>query len=132
MKPASDDRDYEIKSIRERELNARRNRENRPMLGDYLRFPDGTLARFTHDWDDSLQTTVYRKDHPCLGDSSFYLGNEGCVSFSGSRAPSIPLEKINPTNDWIDASFWFFHNNFATAHNGVTCTFPVKVWDLLD
>ena len=131
MRPTFDEKDSEILTARKNAFNTQREVINRPMVGDYIRFSDGTFARFTHDWNDSLQTTVYRSDHPCLGDSSFYLG-EGYASFSGSLAPSIPLANIKPTDAWKDASFWFFHHNWATAHNGVHFTMPVKIYELID
>ena len=97
-----------------------------PRVGDYIRMADGSLRRFTHQWDDGLQTTV-RPEHPCNGDSSFYFAGE-YMSFSGSLAPTIPADKISPTDEIMNGSCWIFHHDYATAHNAVYTTIPCRVY----
>jgi hypothetical protein len=120
-----DERDAEILARREAEFNL----ANGPRVGDFLRVAGGML-RFTHDWDDSLQTTV-GKDHPCCGDASFYLGNDGYVSFSGSLDPSIDKTELFDTGEKQKGGFWFFHHDFQGAHRGVQCEMNCRVFERL-
>jgi hypothetical protein len=97
-----------------------------PRVGDYVKMPDGTLRRFTHDWGDKIQTTVGAR-HPCDGDASFYLCCPG-ASFSGSLDPSISKAAIRDTGEKLPGAFWFFRDNYVTAHNGVGVRMPCTVW----
>lgn len=115
-----DDRDQEILNER---AGVYLTRET-PQVGDFCIMPDGEKRRFTHDWDDALQTT-WKGD----GGGSFYLG-KGYVSYSGSLEPSIPLERIAPTEERWPGVFWFFHHNEQRAHNGVQGVIPVRVWQV--
>jgi hypothetical protein len=124
MRPEFDDRDAEI--LRERE--AAFNRVEGPRVGDFLRIADGVL-RFTHDWGDSIQTTV-RAKHPCYGDASFYL-SDGYASFSGSLDSAIDKKTLRDTGETMLGSFWFFHHNFAEAENGVRCTMMCRVFEIV-
>jgi hypothetical protein len=96
-----------------------------PRVGDFVLMLDGSTRRFTHDWGDGLQTTV--NTAPCNGDQSFYHGGTH-VSFSGSLAPSIPLEQIKPTSEILHGWFWFFHHDQQRAHNGVHFKLPCRVF----
>lgn len=125
MRPEFDERDKEILALRESLFNQMEG----PRVGDYLRTPDGML-RFTHDWGDTIQTTV-RPSHPCNGDASFYL-SEGHVSFSGSLNPGIAKDTLRDTGDKQDGSFWFFHHNDACAHNGVYFKIPCRVFECVN
>ena len=99
-----------------------------PRVGDYVRMLDGSLLRFTHDWGDSMQTTV-GPSHPCNGDSSFYLGNGYC-EFSGSLAPGIPADTIQETTETRPGSVWIFHHGEARAHNAVYATVSCRVYQV--
>lgn len=122
-RPEFDERDAEILAVRERIFNEERG----PRVGDYLRTADGML-RLTHDWGDTIQTTV-RPSHPCNGDASFYLGEEH-VSFSGSLDPGIAKCSLRDTGEKLEGSFWFFHHNHACAHNGVYFRIPCRVFEI--
>jgi hypothetical protein len=122
MRPEFDAVDAEILNKRELAFN----KVSGPRVGDFLRTPEGFL-RFTHDWGDSIQTTV-RPSHPCHGDESFYL-SDGCASFSGSLDSAIPKEQLRDTDEKQDGSFWFFHHDFAQAHNGVHFTIACRVFE---
>lgn len=124
MRPQFDDRDAELLVERERNYN----QIPGPRVGDFLRVPDGFL-RFTHDWGDSIQTTVHAK-HPCHGDASFYIGIDGHVSFSGSLGPAIPKDKLRDTSTKQSGSFWFFHHDWAGAERGVYCRLDCRVFEL--
>lgn len=86
------------------------------------------MLRFTHDWGDSIQTTVGAK-HPCHGDASFYL-SDGYASFSGSLDPAINKARLRDTGEMLEGSFWFFHHNFAGAGRGVYFRIPCRVFEL--
>jgi len=124
MRPEFDARDAEILAKREQLFN----RQQGPRVGDFLRVADG-IRRFTHDWGDGIQTTV-GKNHPCNGDSSFYLG-EGYASFSGSLDPAIEKTKLRDTGETLEGSFWFFHHDFWGADCGVNFKIPCRVFELV-
>jgi len=113
--------DADILAVRERMYNEMEG----PRVGDFLRTPDGFL-RFTHDWGETIQTTV-RPSHPCSGNGSFYLG-EGNVSFSGSLDPGIDKLSLKDTGEKQDGTFWFFHHNFWGAGRGVDFKIPCRVF----
>jgi len=89
-----------------------------PRVGDFVIFSDGVAHRFSYDWDGSLQTSE---------GGSFYLGR-GHVSFSGGLNPPIPKTKLVDTGETKIGRVWFFHHNFATAHNGVNAEVEFKVY----
>ncbi len=124
MKPEFDSVDAEILAVREKSFNEM----SGPRVGDFLRTPEGFL-RFTHDWGESIQTTV-RPTHPCNGDASFYL-SDGNVSFSGSLDSSIDKKLLKDTGEKQDGSFWFFHHNAFEAHNGVYFRIPCRVFEMV-
>lgn len=126
MRPEFDNVDAEILARRVLAFDA----VPGPRVGDFLRVPEG-LLRFTHDWGDSIQTTV-RPSHPCNGDASFYLSDEGYVSFSGSLDPSISKELLRDTGETQEGSFWFFHHNFAGAARGVYFRIACRVFEKVE
>ncbi len=122
MRPEFDNRDAEILAERERLFNEVKG----PRVGDFLRTKEDGMLRFTHDWGSDIQTTVSAK-HPCHGDASFYL-SDGHASFSGSLASAISKKKLRDTGEKLDGSFWFFHHDHFTAHNGVYFKIPCRVF----
>jgi hypothetical protein len=121
MNPKFDEIDAAILERRSLAYNA----ISGPRVGDFLETTEG-LLRFTHDWDDAIQTTV-RPSHPCHGDMSFYLG-DGYVEFSGSLDPAIDKTKLRDTGEQREGTFWFFHHDYKTAHNGVPCKMQCRVY----
>ena len=118
MRPTFDDRDQAILTQRLSQWNQRAG----PRVGDFVRFPDGSLHRFTHAWDDGLQTAP-------AGHGSYYLG-EGFCSYSGSLDPLIPSTRIHATDATEDGRIWFFHHDYWCAHNGVVAMIPCRVYQL--
>lgn len=118
-----DNEDLKIQTYR----NQQRAKISGPRVGDYIKMLDGSLRRFTHDWGDGLQTTV-GQNHPCNGDESFYLCDNGALSFSGSLDPSIDLSKIADTGKTKIGNCWFFHRDYATAHNGVHAEVDCRIY----
>lgn len=92
-----------------------------PRVGDFIITLDGTLKRFTYEWNDGLQTTWKGTG------GSFYLG-EGYVSFSGGLNPSIPFENIEATDETRNGSFWFFDLDIRGAGRGVDVETPCRVY----
>lgn len=87
-----------------------RDRIIRPRVGDYVRFPSGELERFSHDWDDGLQTSP---------SGSFFLCPNGQASFSGGLNPIMRADKLNLSGLALPGSFWFFHHDWPGAGRGV-------------
>jgi hypothetical protein len=121
-RPAFDRRDAEILVDR---LKAREQLTG-PLVGDFVYLTAGDLRRFTHDWGDELQTTIADNI-----DTSFYLGADGHMSFSGSLDPSIPKARLRKRSEVREASCWFFHHGSAGAYRGVTVHVAVSVWMLM-
>jgi hypothetical protein len=111
--PKFDERDAELLRVLQDKWDAKAG----PRVGDFVQMLDGTLRRFTHNWGDSLQTTV-GGNHPCSGDASFFFG-AGYMSFSGSLDRAIPRASLENTWETRIGRAWFFHHNEARAHNGV-------------
>lgn len=112
---ALDERDQAILDARVSALNAIPG----PRVGDFVRFADGTIRRISHIWDDGPQTS---------DGGSYYLGN-GYVSMSGGLFPHVPNSSITPTEEKREGSAWFFHHDYATAHNGVGVLVAFRVFD---
>jgi len=92
----------------------------RPKNGDFIIMTDGTLKRFCHDWgEEGLQTTT---------GGSFYLGENGSVSYSGGLDPTTPLYRIEPTGQRRAGSVWFFDRDIWGAGRGVYLNAIFNVW----
>jgi hypothetical protein len=92
--------------------------------GDYVKHLSGKMDRVTHVWDDSTQTGG--------GQSSYYLGEGGYVSYSGGLDPGIPLAKLVLTNEVKKGMIWFFSRDHHTAHNGVDFMIDFRVYNVID
>lgn len=92
-----------------------------PRIGDYVFLKNGSLHRFTHEWDESIQTAP-------AGNGSFYLGN-GYASYSGGLDPAIPKDKLEliPYQE-MNGRFWFFHHDIRAAHQGVNCEIKCRLY----
>ena len=107
--------------------NALKERELRkcPEVGDFVIMEDGSYERFSHDWGDDIQTTDGK-----FG-SSFHLTKNGYGGFSGGLNAAIMKNRLILTSEIKEGSFWIFHHNHATAHNGVYFNAPVRVYQYL-
>lgn len=110
-----DEIDEQIKLAR----SVARNRNKRPRIGDYVRFPTGQLERLSHDWGDGFQTSP---------SGSIFLHANGQGEFSGGLNPSTPLDKMKLTNVHLPGSFWFFHHDSAGAGRGVYFNISCRVY----
>lgn len=94
-------------------------------VGDWCRMPDDDIwRRFTHDWGDSLQTTL-----PHQGGGSFYFSGSGHLDYSGGLDPALPINRLHDTGETLPARAWFFHHNHHRAHNGVDVMVPCRVFE---
>lgn len=116
-----DERDQTILAHRLELLNAR----SEPRVGDFVRFADGIVRRFSHiwDWDDD-------DDEPLLQSSdsgSYYLG-DGYVTMSGTLHPCVPASSLTLTDETRHGDVWFFNHDFHTAHNSVAALVEFRVY----
>lgn len=101
-------------------------RHHGPQVGDWLRYPNDDMRRFTHHWGDGLQVASGTGDY-----GSFYFDDSGLMSYSGGLDPSIPTKTIKATDQTAPARAWFFHHDHRRGHNGVTVSVEVPVWELM-
>jgi len=111
------DRDKQIAITRLNEYD----HDPTPRVGDYVIMPDGSYERFSYDWYDCIQT---------CNEGSFYLGN-GYASMSGGLNAGIPYEKLEITLEQKEGNFWFFHNDYHTAHYGIGITALCRVYRVI-
>ena len=107
------------------EIEKRRNNLAGPLVGDYVKYPDGTYKRFSHAWDDGIQVTCYYGNG-----GSFFLCSNGKASYSGGLDPSIPYPKLKITEEIKEGLFWVFKDDVHMAFNGVHFNMDCKVWEL--
>jgi len=92
-----------------------------PKVGEWIKGYDGKMTRFTHAWDDGIQTGG--------GQGSFYLLGRHGASYSGGLDSSVPYDLLEPTEERENGMFWRFHK-YSGAHRGVNYIHPCKVWKL--
>jgi hypothetical protein len=93
-------------------------------VGDFVRFADGSLHQFTHDWDKyGLQTA---KAH-C---GSYFLG-DGYVSYSGGLDPTIKRETFRQTEETMLGWVWIFSGDYQRAHNSVKFQIEFRVFEVI-
>lgn len=95
------------------------NKETDFRLGDFVLLPDGQFVRFTHIWEDSIQTYT---------DGSFYLSKSGYLSYSGSLDSGIKKEDLILTNDKKLGQVWFFSQGEAGGNRGVYANIEFRVY----
>jgi hypothetical protein len=97
-----------------------------PQVGDFIDFANGITRRISHIWD--WENDVATMSIQTSTGGSFYLDTGGSCSFSGGLYPAVPFTACTLTEEVRDGAVWFFHHNYTTAHNGVTCTVPFRVY----
>lgn len=117
--------------ILERALAAREdNYRGKPRIGDFVVDLAGDVRRISHGWDgwgefSGYQTTVGKGDT-----GSFYLGESGWCSYSGSLCTTEPESMFDAMDDeatmqgWV----WFFHHGHRAGGNGVHVKAPFRCW----
>jgi hypothetical protein len=121
-RPTFDDKDQQLKTERAARYDARPG----PRVGDWVVFSEDDRRRITHNWGDSLQTSI--KGWQCS--DGYHLDRAGLVSYSGGLAPSIDLSRFVDTGETADGTFWFFHHDHAKAHNAVYFKIPCRVFKI--
>lgn len=98
-------------------------RNEGPRVGDYVDFADGVQRRISHIWGEGWD----RPGAQTSDGGSFYLG-DGYVSFSGGLHPLVPFTTLTLTEERRAGAVWFFHHDYATAHNGIGAVIPFRVY----
>lgn len=93
-----------------------------PIEGQWIKGYDGKMTRFTHCWNDGVQTGG--------GQGSYYLCSNGKASYSGGLDSSVPYDLLERTEERVKGTFWIFHKECSGAHRGVYYTHPCPVWKL--
>lgn len=91
-----------------------------PRVGDFLLMPNGKFTRFTHKWDDHMQTGGHTQ-------SQYYLG-PGYLSYSGGLDPGIKIKEIELTEMTKNGKVWFFSEGHAGADNDVSYMVQFRVY----
>lgn len=99
------------------------NKVEGPRVGDFLKMPYGLYTRFTHAWDDSIQTGG------SASGGGFYLGN-GYTSYSGGLNSGVDYTDIKQTEEVKDGCVWFFDDGIMGANRGVYFNISFRVFEL--
>jgi hypothetical protein len=95
-----------------------------PKVGDYVKFADGVERRISYIWrfegKPSGTFSVQTSDG-----GSWYFGDGGYCSFSGSLYSGVPASTLKHTSSARRGSCWFFHHDHHCAHNGVGIQPPI-------
>lgn len=118
MNPIIDDKDLSIFWTRYAAFMARPS-----LLGHYVQLPDGTFDRITHQWDDKAQAGGNGR--------SYYIGGNG-LSYSGGLNSGYSPDRLRFTHKLKKGSFWIFHHDYPTAHNGVYFAADCRVYELTE
>jgi len=99
-----------------------------PRVGDYLRLPRlderaDEFTRFTHKWDDTIQSGGHEG-------GGYYLGAGGGCSYSGGLDPGCQLADLVPTDQTREGSVWFFDCDISGAGRAVYFKIPCRVFEL--
>ena len=93
-------------------------------VGDFFITSEDHYVRFTHAWDDHIQTSESEKS------GSFYLGN-GYISYSGGLDPGFKYSEIVDTGQIKKGWIWFFHDGWQLAHCGVHFNIDFRVFKII-
>jgi hypothetical protein len=91
-------------------------------VGDYLEYSPGAFTRFTHKWDDSIQTGG-------SSGSSYFLG-DGYLSYSGSLDDGVKITDVILTKKKKKGSVWFFSEDLSGGGRGVHYIMNFRVYKL--
>lgn len=123
-----DTRDHQI--IERRRQSYESLPDGKPRVGEHVRMLDGSMQRISHIWDWGDDNEFPPSAQTSEG-GSWYFG-DGYASFSGSLNPCIPFTSLRFTGGRQGGEFWIFHHDHWQAHNGVTFTIPVRVWEVIE
>ena len=123
MRPTFDARDEALRQARMAAMATL----NGPQVGDFVEFPHGITRRISHLWDWDQGNDATMQIQTSTG-GSYHLLSIGMCSFSGGLYPSVPFAACTLTEETREGRVWFFHHDYATAHNGVECTVPFRVY----
>ncbi len=115
-----DERDQVILAERMAALNER----PEPRVGDFVRFADGVLRRFSYHWHDGAD---WDGGYQTSDGGTYYLG-EDYVSMSGGLHSPIPTATLTRTDETREGTVWFFHHNHRGAGRGVDTVATFRVY----
>ncbi|MHC3436454.1 MULTISPECIES: hypothetical protein [Delftia] len=101
------------------QIQANRERIEGPRIGDFVVFSTGQIERFSHAWDDCLQTSP---------SGSFFLHASGSGEFSGALNPHTPRQSLELTRATLPGTFWFFRDGRAQPGGRVDFSIPCRVF----
>jgi len=101
------------------QIQANRERIEGPRIGDFVLFSTGQLERFSHAWDDGLQTSP---------SGSFFLHASGSSEFSGALNPHTPRRSLELIGAILPGTFWFFRDGRAQPGGRVDFSIPCRVF----
>lgn len=111
---------YELFKKREKQFNEIKGIR----VGDWVRFPDGSMNRVTHIWEFDNGYDIQTG-----GGGSYYLG-DGYISHSGGLDIGIDGSHFTITKEVKKAWVWFFKNDYRMAHNGIDYKMDFRVFDV--
>ncbi len=91
-----------------------------PLVGDWVRFVDGSFRRIAYVWGDGDYQTE-------LGWGHIFLCPSGNGDYSGSLYSAFQAQ-LTDTGETRPSAFWFFSHGLPRAGNGVEFQIPAKVW----
>lgn len=131
-----DEKNLAIKaSIEANRLALFKKHHDMPIVGDVVRWIDGSLRRVCHRWSDSIGPnregeTFAEYQTSKTGRGSYFAFDSGHASYSGTLEPPARGEFFVLTQDIVEQEFWFFSHGLAGAGRGVYCNLPCRVWEL--
>jgi len=117
---ANDERNLAIKNRLEEAFNS----ISGPRVGDFVRMLDGTLRRFTHDHENTIQVTPSGAG----GYESFHLTKSGRVSYSGGLDTGISYKHLKETAEFREGIFWFFDSDLPGKDRGIEFSIECRVY----
>jgi len=91
-------------------------------VGDFLLLPHGEYTRFTHKWNETIQTGG--------GSNSYHLSNGGYISYSGGLDSGVKYTDIEQSNNTKAGFIWIWDNGTSGADRGVHFKINFRVFTL--
>jgi hypothetical protein len=111
-------------------ITINRREQNRILVGDFVKMPDGTIERITYQSKDNPSEfkTGGSRDH-----GGYYAHEGGYGTYSGAIGYGVVFsERMKDTGQTDLAMFWTFSRGEVEAHNGVYFYMPVRIWECIE
>lgn len=93
-----------------------------PLVGDFVKMPQGEYVRISYDWGDSVQTSQ---------GGSFYLWKSGNAQFSGGLDPAVSKSGLRLLSERRRGRFWFFDKDWVGPNRGVDTWLMCRVYQVV-